>query len=392
MDNEPAPAASPDTSYDPLEAAMTSLDAQEAPAEPTTDLLMDFAKELSADEPEEVKPEAPETPKAEDPPAEDDIPDKPKNKDDWNKLRGSRDELKKSDEAKSKTLAEREERLKSLEAELTETKAKAARVIELEERAKLADEYEKELAVTRVEATRDYKATIAEPLKVIGDLVETLSKENEADVEAVYRMINEVDPAKQRSQFKEITAGWDEVDRLELRDKTREARVLLDKQFEIRSNAHAAAKETERLSAERAEQQKVVSRKEFTAAADTAIASLREKVPFIPLADGETEDGRFGLLKTRLEAVDFDSQTPRGKAFAAATALMYPQMLRMMQKQAEEIATYKAAVGKKQSGKPSVSPNPEPSGEDTGDFFKEFGIQEPAAFFATSGSIDVRGT
>lgn len=392
MDNEPAPAASPDTSYDPLEAAMTSLDAQEAPAEPTTDLLMDFAKELSADEPEEVKPEAPETPKAEDPPAGDDIPDKPKNKDDWNKLRGSRDELKKSDEAKSKTLAEREERLKSLEAELTETKAKAARVIELEERAKLADEYEKELAVTRVEATRDYKATIAEPLKVIGDLVETLSKENEADVEAVYRMINEVDPAKQRSQFKEITAGWDEVDRLELRDKTREARVLLDKQFEIRSNAHAAAKETERLSAERAEQQKVVSRKEFTAAADTAIASLREKVPFIPLADGETEDGRFGLLKTRLEAVDFDSQTPRGKAFAAATALMYPQMLRMMQKQAEEIATYKAAVGKKQSGKPSVSPNHEPSGEDTGDFFKEFGIQEPASFFATSGSIDVRGT
>lgn len=392
MDNEPAPAASPDTSYDPLEAAMTSLDAQEAPAEPTTDLLMDFAKELSADEPEEVKPETPETPKAEDPPAGDDIPDKPKNKDDWNKLRGSRDELKKSDEAKSKTLAEREERLKSLEAELTETKAKAARVIELEERAKLADEYEKELAVTRVEATRDYKATIAEPLKVIGDLVETLSKENEADVEAVYRMINEVDPAKQRSQFKEITAGWDEVDRLELRDKTREARVLLDKQFEIRSNAHAAAKETERLSAERAEQQKVVSRKEFTAAADTAIASLREKVPFIPLADGETEDGRFGLLKTRLEAVDFDSQTPRGKAFAAATALMYPQMLRMMQKQAEEIATYKAAVGKKQSGKPSVSPNPEPSGEDTGDFFKEFGIQEPASFFATSGSIDVRGT
>jgi hypothetical protein len=390
MDTDTAPAAAAADTLDPIEAAMSGLDTQESASEsPTSDLLMDFANELTAgDTPDPAESGKPADDNA---PAEEVIPDKPKNKDDWNTLRGSRDKYKTAAEEKEKVLAERETRLKALEAELNETKTKAARLGELEEKAKLADEYEKELAVTRVEATQEYKRTISEPLKAIGNLVERLAEENGADMEEVFRMINEPDPAKQRAQFKDVAAGWDDDDRAELRDKTREARTLLDRQAEIRENAYAAQKETERLSAERAGQQKETSRKEFTAASDIAIKSLREKVPFIPLADGETENDRFNALKEKLATVDFDSQTPRGKAFAAATALMYPKMLQMMQKQAEKIASYEANITKRQSGTPSVAPNTGASGADDGDFLKNFGISEPAEFFRSSGSIDVRG-
>ncbi len=398
MENTDTPAAAAAEGIDAFDAAMNSLDDAPATAEDNgTDLLMDFAKELTAEDapdPDAEKPTSePEKP-AEEPekPAEEEevIPEKPKNKDDWNTLRGSRDKYKTAAEEREKELTTERTRLKALEAELAETKAKAARVAELEARAKEADEYEKELAVTRVEATKEYKETIAKPLQTIGEQADILAKSNEADVEAVYRMLNEEDPAKQRTQLKEITAGWDELDRLDLKKMVEDARVLLAKQEEIRTNAHAAAKETEKLSAQRAEQQKAAARKEFTAAADTAVASLREKVPFIPLADGETEDDRFDALKGKLATVDFDAQTPRGKAFAAATALMYPQMVKMMAKQAAEIAELKAAAAKKQSGKPSVAPRDEPAADDGGDFLANFGITEPAGFFG-SASLDVRG-
>jgi myosin heavy subunit len=356
---------------------------------------MDFAKELTAEDPPEVKPEAEkpaeEKPEAEKPSEEEVIPEKPKNKDDWNTLRGSRDKYKTAAEETEKTLNAERERLKTLETELAETRAKTARLTELEARAKEADEYEKELAVTRVEATKEYKETIAKPLQAIGEQADILAKSNEADVEAVYRMLNEGDPAKQRAQLKEITAGWDDIDRLDLKKMAEDARTILGRQASIRENAHAAAKETEKMSAERAEQQKAAARKEFTAAADTAIQSLREKIPFIPLADGETEDDRFNALKEKLSGVDFDAQTPRGKAFAAATALMYPQMVKMMAKISDELAETKAALAKRQGGKASVAPRDEPAPEGEGDFFKEFGITEPANYFAQSGSLDVRG-
>lgn len=393
------PTDTPTDASDPIADALNNLDTSEVTENPGTDLLMDFANELTAEDapdPTETDANAKEEDKpAEEPekPAEGEevIPDKPKNKDDWNTLRGSRDKYKTAAEEKEKALAERETRVKALEAELTETKAKAARITELEEKAKLAEEYEKELAVTRVEATKEYKETIAKPLQAIGEQAEILATSNEADVEAIYRMLNEPDPAKQRTQLKEITADWDEIDRGELRDMAVSARTVLAKQAEIRENAHAAQKETEKMSAERAEQQKAAARKEFTAAADTAVASLREKVPFIPLADGETEDDRFTALKEKLATVDFDSQTPRGKAFAAATALMYPQMVKMMAKQAAEVAELKAALAKKQGGKPSVAPRDEPEPEGEEDFLKAFGIAEPSNFFAQSGSLDVRG-
>lgn len=398
------PTDTPTDAGDPIADALNSLDTPEVTENPGTDLLMDFANELTAeDAPDPTEGEKPETDaKAkDDKPAEDPekaaeneeevIPEKPKNKDDWNTLRGSRDKYKTAAEEKEKTLTAERERLKALESELTETKAKAARITELEEKAKLADEYEKELAVTRVEATREYKETIAKPLQAIGEQADILAKSNDTDVEAVYRMLNEEDPAKQRTQLKELTAGWDEIDRLDLKKMAEDARTILAKQAQIRENAHAAQKETEKMSAERAEQQKAAARKEFTAAADTAVASLREKVPFIPLADGETEDDRFNALKEKLATVDFDSQTPRGKAFAAATALMYPQMVKMMAKQAAEVAELKAALAKKQGGKPGVAPRDEPAPEGEQDFLKAFGIEETSSMFASSGSLDVRG-
>lgn len=349
-----------------LDAVLDTPATTDAPA----DLMDDFVSSLTsetppatdtppADTPPATEEKPAETPKTEEtPPAtEEEVPAEPKNRKDWDTLRGSRDRWKQTAEEVQTAISAKEQALQTLNAQIEELQAKASRLPELEEKIKLLDEYEKELAVTRIEATREYKETIAQPLQVIGQTADTLAKANETDPERVFEMIREADPAKQRTVFKEITSGWDEVDRSELWAMAKDARVILDKQDMMREHAASAAKEQADMAAKREQAQKEAFQKEFTAGLKDVVKTLREKTPFVPVAEGETEDDRYLSLEQKVAAVDFDSQTPRAKAFAAAAAIERPQLIRTIQKLQDELETYKARTKADNSSKASVSPS-----------------------------------
>lgn len=361
----------------PAEEAPTN-ETQETPAEETP------AEETPAAEEEET-PASEETPVEETPAAEEEEPEKPSNKTHWDNLRSSRDRHKAASEEKDNFLKERE-------AEIAELRSKTARLAELEEKLKVFDEQERELAVARVESTREYKEAIEAPLQAIGAQVEALTQSNEGDIEAVYRMIREPDHAKQRTMLKEITAGWDEIDKLDLKKMADDARTVLDKQESMRANAHAAAKEREQIAAQRETQAKETTRKEFTAATDDVVKSIREKLPFTPLAEGETEQDRYTALAQKVQQVDFDSQSPRAKALAAASALVLPQAIKTIAAKDKEITDLKEALAKANKAKPRVESKTEvtpPREKD--DFFENLGIREsPATMFGSVG-LDVRG-
>lgn len=322
--------------------------------------------------------EKPDSEKAAD---DDKEPDKPASSDDWSRLRESRNRYKAE-------AAERESLLREKEAEVAELKAKAARTAELEEKLKVFDEQEKELAVARVESTREYKETIEAPLKAIGEQVDILATSNEGDVSAVHRMLVEPDPAKQRTMLKEITSGWDEIDRLDLKKMAEDARTILDKQDAMRTNAHAAAKEREQIASQREVETKEKSRKEFINATGEVVKSIREKVPFIPLAEGETEDDRYSSLAQKVVQVDFESQTPRAKALAVASTFALPQAVKTIAAKDKEIAELKEALAKSSKSKPSVTPKADsPTDEGEQDFFDAMGIPQPNQMFG-SMSLD----
>lgn len=332
----------------------------------------------------EPEPEVKPDPEPEVKPDPDQEPEHPSNKDHWNNLRASRDRHKAAAEEKDAFLKEKD-------AQIEELKSKAARAAELEEKLKVFDEQERELAIARVEATREYKDNIEKPLQAIGTQAEALAQSNEGDVGAVFRMLNEADPVKQRTMLKELTAGWDEIDRLDMKKMADDARTLLDKQDAMRTNAHAAAKEREEIASRTAAAEKEAVRKEFTNATADVVKSLREKMPFTPLVEGETEDDRYNLLAQKVQAVDFDNQTPRAKALAAASALALPKAIETIAAKDKEIAELKAALAKESKSKPTVSPKAETKpAEPEKDFFEEFGIREPAAMFGSHG-LDVRG-
>lgn len=305
-------------------------------------------------------------------------PEKPASSDDWSRLRESRNKYKAAAEEKESILREKE-------AEVTELKVKAARTAELEEKLKVFDEQEKELAVARVESTREYKESIEAPLHAIGEQVEILVTSNEGDVSAVKRMLTEPDPAKQRTQLKEITSGWDEIDRLDLKKMAEDARTILDKQDAMRSNAHAAAKEQQGIAAKREAEQKELSKKEFTKATGDAVKSVREKTPFVPLIEGQTEDDHYASLEQKVAQVDFAAQTPRAQALAIASTFELARMVKQDALRVAEIASLKDALAKATSGKPSVDPKAAAVEEGEKDFFTEFGIKDPNSLLGTMG-------
>ena len=382
MEDEPAELTAIEPEPDFMADLVSSLTA-DAPAVETPPVETPAATETTEADELDLgldEPEKPETPAEEAPAAEEEvIPEVPKNRKDWDILRASRDRHKQSADEVTTILKTKDQTIELLNTQLQELQTKAAQLPELQEKLKDFDVYEKELAVTRLEATREYRETILRPLEVIGEQAAILAKSNETEEDRVYAMLREPDPVAQRAALKDITSGWDEMDRAELWNMTKDARVVLDKQDSLRENASAAAKEQQTLAAERERTEKEASRKEFTTQAKTVIGALKDKTPFIPLADGETADDRYLALEAKVSEVDFDSQSPRAKAFAAATAVLYPQMVKTLQKLQEEVTTLKTRVSQDNSSKAKVSPNQEvraPSGEPE-DFLAAMGVSQP---------------
>lgn len=413
MDPTTAPAApAPPTTAENLEAVVLSGIETPSSESPGRDLMTDFIETLTDDLPVQApgeptpKAKAPESepepkkkaePEAKEPESEpepgenEDLPELPKNaspkaRESWDKLRARGDKYKAEVTEKAKELAAREERLRAVEAELNELKGKAAKLPEYEERLKDLDEYEKELTITRLEATREYKEAITKPFQVLTNTIETLAKSNDENaVDDVFRMVEEADPAKQRQAFKNLTAGWDEVDRAELWAAVKDARVLFDKQASMKANAAAAAKEREALAARKEAEAKEEARKQFKTASEGVIKDLRGKLPFVPIAEGETEDDRYLRLSEKLANVDFDAQSPRGKALAAAAALEIPNLIKSINRLKAENQELLARVGKANAAKPKVSVSEPDAPKDDDNLFD---FDEPATRFL-SHSIPV---
>jgi len=382
MDTEPdiIPAAAPEPDFmNDFVSSLVSEDSTPAPTPTPAAEVPDpnpepAEDELGLDKPVEETPEPPAEPEP-----EPEIPEVPKSRKDWDILRASRDGHKKTADESKVAIQAKEQTIQELTTQLEELKTKASELPELQEKLKVFDSYEKELAVTRLEATREYKETILAPLDAIALSAEELAKANDSEADKVYDMLKEPDAAEQRKAFKELTSGWDEIDRNELWDMTKDARTVLDKQDSMRQNAAAAAREQQALATEREATEKAESRKQFITASKDVVKGLKEQIPFIPLAEGETIDDRFTSLEAKLANVDLDTQSAKGKAFAAATAVIYPQMVKTIQKLQEENATLKSRVQSDNSSKPKTAPSDQsrpPAGGDE-DFLVSMGVSQP---------------
>lgn len=351
-----------------------------------TSFMDEFNKEVEEPKPDETpEPAAEETKTDETPAAEekDDIDEiePPKNAskaaaENFQKIKDSAKQYKtKFNEAEklyTETLAERDARIAELEA-------RTADLPELSEKAKFAEEAERELAISRVEATREYKFTIDAPLRAIEDAALAIAKANDVDADEVLDAITEPDPVKRRELLKSVIANVDDVEKQEILRMASDTQDLLRKRDEIRGRATEALKEREEMTqAEQIRAQKK-SREDFGREAENTISELRKRLPFVPLADGETADNVFNGLLDKAKATDFDAAPVANKAFAAAAAIALPRMVRQFAKVQAENKTLLARIAEGNKGRATVG-DPAPAKVwDGEDFFENLGIADPGS-------------
>jgi hypothetical protein len=338
----------------------------------TTDFLAAFddaikaqAGESSETPPAEVTPPVVETPPAAEAAQTDTSEDEefqielPKtastaSKDHFNKIKASAKTYKEEARVKSEALVERERVLAEKDSRIAELEKSVAKLPELEEKTKFVEEAERELALARVEGTQEYKNAVEKPLTAIAEAADVIAKANDIDFDKLVSVLGERDPAKQREDLNDIVAGLSAVDQMEVIRMAQDTRQLLTKQQEIRERAVEARRELEERTRETETKAQQQARETFEKAAKNAVEELKKRVPFIGLAEGETADAVFANFADQIVKIDLDKADPSTKAFAAASGVLLPRVVKQLRSVQAELETYKSRVKESTSTSPKL--------------------------------------
>jgi len=343
------------------------------------DFFADIAKDFDGDKPAEEEP-AEEKPSEEDKPAEekpaedeDDIPPNlnDKRKAEWRELRASREEARIARQKAERLLAERDK--------------------ELQEKTKFVEEAEKELAISRVEGTREFKETVDQPLKAIEKAMSTIAKDAGVSVEKLYDALEEPDFEKRRAALKEVTADMDDMDRQEVYSAAKETQILLSRRAEIFAKATEAAKEAKAVQEARAAKEAERAKAEFNTAVEKAVGMFGEKKVLSALVgEGETAEQVAESVLAKVKQSGYDGASVGTKATCSAAGVILPKVVSKLNTALAEAQTLRERVAELSKQGASVStgePKSGDSGDDTGEPFEDLArdMGSPGA------SVDVVG-
>lgn len=324
---------------------------------------------------EPAKPDEPAATTADEPAAtdtdDDDFPDEPptpgsgKAQKGWKEIKS---DLKKT---RAELRAERDKaaaEIKARDEELAKLREQVAVLPEVSEKAKYAEEAEKELAIARVEGSREYKETVKAPLDTIAKAAKELAKANEIKPEDLLDALSEEDPAKRRAMLKDVISTLDVVDQHEVLKMAEDTQRLFAKADEMHRRATEARKELEEIETKRQTETRQKARREFEGAVDHTVAELKKRIPFVQLAEGETADAVFAAIIKDTKASDPDTAEMSTKAFAAVSAIALKRVNKQLVHLIQENKTLKERIAGDNASRPSVGGGSPPApSQATGD-------------------------
>lgn len=283
-------------------------------------------------------------------------------KEDWERIRASKGELRTK-------LQETTGQLQAKETELQELRKQLAELPELRKKAAFADEAEKELALSRVEATREYKEKVDAPLKTIESMALQIAKSNDLEAGKLYDALAEPDAGTRRQLLKEITADMDSVDTNDVFQMARDTQRLLDEQNRIRTEAREAAKETFAIQEKKNAEQTRKAREEYEGEIDRVVAGLKERLALSPLDTEKAADLPlvFDAVASSAKQTGFDDATAAKKAFLVASGLLMPRLAKQLSAARTEIKTLQARVKELGDSEPRLDNTSAPSASDDTD-------------------------
>ena len=237
-------------------------------------------------------------------------------------------------------LGEERKKVQELEQKLDATQNQSI-ATELEEKLAEArstiDTYEKELSVSRVEQTQEYKRVVSEPLQSVMDAAEALAKRNEVEVDRVFDILAETSNIERQTKAIEaLTEGMSQRDQHMLYRMVDDAAALFQKDAHLKANAAEAMVEIEgRQAAEDQQAAKQVAI-DTRAAVNKVYGKMENVMP--TLLNEKGEEIEFSSLKDKTLAADFVKLGADHKAYALSAGTVLPPLIRTVHAQKKEIA------------------------------------------------------
>lgn len=222
----------------------------------------------------------------------------------------------------------------------------------LSEKESKISEYERELAISRFEATQEYKESVVAPMAAILGVVEDLAKEYEISEKAVLSVLEEPDHKRQGELISDIASNFSERDRFSLYQLGDDYAAVIEQRDTLRARASEALAAREKAAQLQEASKAEESRKAWGNSVKSVWETFKSKVP---LPDAPEDRAKFeSQVMSQVANVNFDKLSDDHKAFAAYSGAVLPEVLKRNKSLSSEVSELKTALKKYQKATPGA--------------------------------------
>lgn len=234
-------------------------------------------------------------------------------------------------------LEQKEARIRELEALSSDPKLQ-----ELETRVQ---QYEKKIMIQDIESSSVYQEQIAQPLRDLGSVVETIAERYQIPAERLVEAVSMSDEVAQDEALSELLAGASDRDKARIYSVVDQLTPLMQHRAEILENAEAAAREVMELERERQQTTLIERAQQRQQAANMVAERISEKLPFISSFEGFD----FKEVAKEVSQVDPTTLDAVNHTYNAIAAKLLPQLAKNflgMQRERDSLVEKLAAFDK----------------------------------------------
>lgn len=262
-------------------------------------------------------------------------------------------EIKAEAKAARARVAELEAKLSQIESSKSSdfTDPEALKSALFEKESKIS-EYERELAISRFEATQEYKESVVAPMAAILGVVEDLAKEYDISEKAILNVLEEPSHKRQGELISDLASNFSERDRFSLYQLGDDYAAIIDQRDTLRARASEALAAREKAAQLQEANKFNESRKAWGNSVKSVWETFKSKVP---LPSSPEEQAKFeSEVMSQVANVNFDKLSDDHKAFAAYSGAVLPEVLKRNKSLSSEVSELKTALKKYQKATPGA--------------------------------------
>lgn len=216
---------------------------------------------------------------------------KPETKEDVEEMPREADSLKKWAVNMKKDWKAEKAKREELEAKLAEFESNkpAFDPSEVEKLKKVVEEQERELSLARVEATKEFKEAVVQPMQQIRDTAGQLAKKYELNLNEVMAALSEKDPSSRSDKISDITAGMNDADKWTLYEAQRRYAKVEGVREKVAANAKLALEKVEQHRQEQAQAQIEEYKKSYSQNLSKVWSEAQEAIPLLKPVEGDDD-------------------------------------------------------------------------------------------------------